>query len=56
MIKAGEVTEQFLNEAGINPFAVKLVAESFNKVAEATPKGVSFCFNGVRITLEKQSI
>lgn len=56
MIIKDKVDLQFLKEVGINPFAVKLLTESFNKVAEATPEGVSFIFNDIRITLVKETL
>lgn|GEM_PF-5103481 len=41
----GEVTMQNLNDAGINPFGVQLVCESF--VKHCTAKALKFKFNGV---------
>ncbi len=45
-----DVTLQQLNDCGLNPFAVKLLVESWKK--HPNPKPVTFDFNGVRITLE----
>lgn len=56
VIKKNEVTTEFLNSVGINPFAVDLVVESFDKVSGATPSGVSFIRKGIRITLEKEAV
>ncbi len=56
IIKKGEVESQFLHEVGINPWAVDLLTESFNRVREATPNGVSFVRKGIRVTLEHEAL
>lgn len=52
MKKIGEVSGQLLNECGVNPFAMTLLVESFEKL----DGGLSFCYRGkkklVRVTLE----
>ena len=46
------VTLQDLHHAGLNPFAVQLLVESFKTVKTAGP--VTFAFGGVRVVLERQ--
>lgn len=43
-INAGPLTDQQLHDRGLNPFAVKLVVESFLPIQEAVPHGVSFVY------------
>ena len=46
---------QMLADAGINVFAVKLLAESFTQVAGAETTPLTFKFQGVIFTLQKEA-
>ena len=47
---------QLLSDTGINPFAVKLLVESFKKIKpeikKVIPNRLSFVFDKVKITIE----
>lgn len=47
--ESGEVTMQMLNDAGINPFAVQLLCESFSRLDRKLP--VKFKFNDIAFIL-----
>lgn len=48
---------QLLSDTGINPFAVKLLVESFKKikweVKKVIPTPLVFTYDGIKITLEE---
>lgn len=47
-----ETTLQELSDFGLNPFAVKLLVESFKRMKHHRgAEGVSFVFDGVKITV-----
>ena len=52
-----EVPLQLLAETGINPFAVKLLVESFKKinpeVKKVIPNPFNFIFDGVKIAIQE---
>jgi len=56
-ITTSELSLKILHDGGLNPWAVQLLTESFNKIKFALPpEGVSFVFNNVRIQLKSEPI